>query len=168
MRHLLISEFQSPRYEVNQRCMQLQSSVSLWLDDSDDEARASSQESTPNLADVLSEIEGRPKSPPEPGQVDTDDALGAYLREIGRGTLLTKEQEVELAKQIEGGSDAARRRMTEANLRLVGSIAEKSQGRGMPLLDLIQEANVGLMRAVANFEHRRAFKSSTHATCSIR
>src|SRR5438270_710849 len=97
--------------------MQLQSSVSLWLDAADDEDRAGPRESTPDLADVLSEIESEPKQAPEPGQVEPDDALGAYLREIGRGTLLTKLQEIELAKQIEAGSDAARRRMTEANLR---------------------------------------------------
>src|SRR6266481_203795 len=149
-------------------CMQLQPDVSLWLDRSDDEDRATSQEGTPDLADVLSELEERSKPQPEPGQAEADDALGAYLREIGRGVLLTKEQEVELAKQIEAGSDAARRRMTEANLRLVVSIAKKYQGRGMPLLDLIQEGNVGLMRAVAKFDHRRGFKFSTYATWWIR
>jgi RNA polymerase primary sigma factor len=148
--------------------MQLQPDVSLWLDRSDDEDRATSQEGTPDLADVLSELEERPKPQPEPGQAEADDALGAYLREIGRGVLLTKEQEVELAKQIEAGSDAARRRMTEANLRLVVSIAKKYQGRGLPLLDLIQEGNVGLMRAVAKFDHRRGFKFSTYATWWIR
>ncbi len=152
--------------------MQLQASVSLWPDDADDEARAHAQDSTPDLADVLSEIEARPRvhpeTGPEAGPTEADDALGAYLREIGRGTLLTKDQEIELAKQIEAGSDAARRRMTEANLRLVVSIAKKYQGRGMPLLDLIQEGNVGLMRAVAKFDHRRGFKFSTYATWWIR
>jgi RNA polymerase primary sigma factor len=148
--------------------MQSQSEVSLWLDQADDEDRATSHEATPDLADVLSEIEERPRPQPEPGQAEADDALGAYLREIGRGVLLTKEQEVELAKQIEAGSDAARRRMTEANLRLVVSIAKKYQGRGLPLLDLIQEGNVGLMRAVAKFDHRRGFKFSTYATWWIR
>jgi len=151
--------------------MQAQSSVSLWLDAADDEDRAASREANPDLADVLSGLgtdEERPRPAPEPSQTDPDDALGAYLREIGRGTLLTKEQEVELAKQIEAGSDAARRRMTEANLRLVVSIAKKYQGRGMPLLDLIQEGNVGLMRAVAKFDHRRGFKFSTYATWWIR
>ena len=148
--------------------MQLQSNVSTWFDDTEDEGRAGRQEATPDLADVLSEIEARPQTQPEPGQAEVDDALGAYLREIGRGTLLTKEQEIELAKQIEAGSDAARRHMTEANLRLVVSIAKKYQGRGMPLLDLIQEGNVGLMRAVAKFDHRRGFKFSTYATWWIR
>jgi len=147
--------------------MQPQSSVSLWLDSPDDEDQPTSREANPDLAEALSGMgtdEERPRPAPEPGQTDPDDALGAYLREIGKGTLLTKEQEVELAKQIEAGSDAARRHMTEANLRLVVSIAKKYQGRGMPLLDLIQEGNVGLMRAVAKFDHRRGFKFSTYAT----
>jgi RNA polymerase primary sigma factor len=139
--------------------MQLQTTASLWLEEG--------EEVSPEVADVLSEIEGRPAPASEPVEADAD-ALGAYLREIGRGKLLTKEQEVELAKQIEGGSEAARARMTEANLRLVVSIAKKYQGRGMPLLDLIQEGNVGLMRAVAKFDHRRGFKFSTYATWWIR
>src|SRR5256884_2655222 len=141
--------------------MQLPSNVPPWLDDSEEEGRAGAQGAGPDLADVLAEIEQRPEAPAEPGQTETDDALGAYLREIGRGTLLTKQQEVELAKQIEKGSDAARRRMTEANLRLVGSIAKKYQGRGLPLLDLIQEGNVGPMRAGAKFGHPGGFKFST-------
>ena len=141
--------------------MQLQTNTSLWLDEG--------EEHSPQVADVLSEIEERPRQAPQPAESDAyADALGAYLREIGRGSLLTKEQEVELAKQIEAGSEAARDRMTEANLRLVVSIAKKYQGRGMPLLDLIQEGNVGLMRAVAKFDHRRGFKFSTYATWWIR
>jgi RNA polymerase primary sigma factor len=139
----------------------------MWLDEADDDNRSSSGESTPALADVLSGIEERPRPPADPVEADAD-ALGAYLREIGRGALLTKAQEIELAKQIEAGSTAARARMTEANLRLVVSIAKKYQGRGMPLLDLIQEGNVGLMRAVAKFDHRRGFKFSTYATWWIR
>lgn len=146
--------------------MQLPPSGSLWLDATDD-----AEVTSPELADVLSDIsnsEERPERSAEVGAAEPDDALGAYLKQIGRGTLLTKDQEVELAKQIEAGSDAARRRMTEANLRLVVSIAKKYQGRGMPLLDLIQEGNVGLMRAVAKFDHRRGFKFSTYATWWIR
>src|SRR5947209_5617671 len=129
------------------------STATLTLALSPSREAAASREAAPDLADVLSGMEEERRRPdPEPGQTDPDDALGAYLREIGRGRLLTKEQEIELAKQIEAGSDMARRHMTEANLRLVVSIAKKYQGRGMPLLDLIQEGNVGLMRAVAKFD----------------
>ena len=142
-------------------CMQLQTTDSLWLDDSEEEI-------SPQVADVISELDEQPRALPDASGEPDADALGAYLREIGRGKLLTKAQEVELAKQIESGSDAARKRMTEANLRLVVSIAKKYQGRGMPLLDLIQEGNVGLMRAVAKFDHRRGFKFSTYATWWIR
>jgi len=147
--------------------MQLQSSVSVWLDAADDDERLNSREAPGDLADALSGLGERPQPAPEHTDPDAD-ALGAYLREIGRGALLTKEQEVELAKQIEKGSVAARRRMTESNLRLVVSIAKKYQGRGMPLLDLIQEGNLGLMRAVDKFDHRRGFKFSTYATWWIR
>ncbi len=148
--------------------MQLQSGVSAWFDDDAEDHAAQAAAAEQSFADVLSEPEERVAPSPEAGASDSDDSLGAYLREIGRGTLLTKDQEIELAKQIEAGSEAARRRMTEANLRLVVSIAKKYQGRGMPLLDLIQEGNVGLMRAVAKFDHRRGFKFSTYATWWIR
>src|SRR5260370_8338988 len=85
---------------VNRTCMQLQSSAPLWLDTGDEDDRSSSHASSPDLAEVLSEIEEEPKQAPEAGQAEPDDALGAYLREIGRGTLLTKQQEIELANQI--------------------------------------------------------------------
>ena len=156
----------------NDLCMQSQPSVS-YFDDSDREDRgpvgasiAASGEA--DLADVLAELDTReePSAPADPAAA-TDDALGAYLKEIGRGKLLTKEQEVELAKQIEAGSDEARR-MAESNLRLVVSIAKKYQGRGLPLLDLIQEGNLGLMRAVEKFDHRRGYKFSTYATWWIK
>ena len=110
----------------------------------------------------------RPAPVEPPAQTDLEDPLGSYLKEIGRGRLLTKEEEVQLAKQIAKGSQEARRRMTEANLRLVVSIAKKYQNRGLPLLDLIQEGNLGLMRAVEKFDHRRGYKFSTYATWCIR
>jgi RNA polymerase primary sigma factor len=97
-----------------------------------------------------------------------DDAVRAYFQEIGRVKLLTKNDEVELAKLIEGGSAEARQKMIQANLRLVVSVAKKYVGRGLPLLDLIQEGNLGLMRAVEKFDHRRGFKFSTYATWWIR
>jgi len=104
----------------------------------------------------------------ELGSAALDDPVRAYLNEIGKVSLLTAREEVELAQQIEAGSQEARRHLIEANLRLVVSIARKYLVRGMPLLDLIQEGNLGLMRAVEKFDHRRGFKFSTYATWWIR
>jgi RNA polymerase primary sigma factor len=98
----------------------------------------------------------------------TTDSLDRFLDEIGRVPLLTKEQEVELAKRIEAGDEAARRHMIEANLRLVVSIAKKYRGHGLDLLELIQEGNLGLIRAVEKFDWRRDLKFSTYATWWIR
>jgi len=101
-------------------------------------------------------------------EASLDDAVRAYFRDISRVRLLTAAEEVELAKQIEAGSEAARRRMIESNLRLVVSVAKKYSNRGLSLLDLIQEGNLGLMRAVEKFDYRRGFKFSTYATWWIR
>ena len=97
-----------------------------------------------------------------------DDSVRLYLREIGRVPLLTSEQEIALAKRIEKGDKAAKDAMTEANLRLVVSIAKKYIGRGLDLLDLIQEGSAGLLRAVEKFDYRKGFKFSTYATWWIR
>jgi RNA polymerase primary sigma factor len=96
------------------------------------------------------------------------DAVGLYLREIGRVPLLTADQEVWLGKRIERGDRDAKRRMIEANLRLVVSIAKRYVGRGVPFLDLVQEGSVGLIRAVEKFDYRRGYKFSTYATWWIR
>jgi RNA polymerase primary sigma factor len=96
------------------------------------------------------------------------DSLGLYLEEIGRYALLTRAEEVQLAKRIEQGDEAAKRRMTESNLRLVVTIARSYQGRGVDLLDLIQEGTVGLMRAVDKYDWRREAKFSTYAAWWIR
>ncbi len=96
------------------------------------------------------------------------DPVRMYLREIGRVPLLTYEQEVELAKRVEKGDRQAREKLTKANLRLVVSIAKKYVGRGLTLLDLIQEGNIGLSRAVEKYDWRRGFKFSTYATWWIR
>ncbi|MDP3955182.1 MAG: RNA polymerase sigma factor RpoD [bacterium] len=96
------------------------------------------------------------------------DPVRMYLKEIGRIPLLTGKEEVELAKSIEKGSKVARRKLIEANLRLVVSIAKKYVGRGLSLLDLIQEGNQGLMRAVEKYDWRRGYKFSTYATWWIR
>ena len=96
------------------------------------------------------------------------ETLQTYLQEIGRYPLLSRAEEVQLAKQIERGVEAARKRMTESNLRLVVTIARGYQGRGVDLLDLIQEGTVGLMRAVDRYDWRRDIKFSTYAAWWIR
>ena len=100
--------------------------------------------------------------------VITDDPVRMYLKEIGRIPLLTYEEEAELAKRIEAGDQRAKDQLAEANLRLVVSIAKRYVGRGMQVLDLIQEGNMGLIKAVDKFEHKKGFKFSTYATWWIR
>jgi RNA polymerase primary sigma factor len=97
-----------------------------------------------------------------------EQSLDVYLREIGRRPLLTKDEERMLARRVEAGDPAARRRMIESNLRLVVSIAKHYRGHGVPLVDLIQEGTVGLIRAVEKFDWRRDLKFSTYATWWIR
>ncbi len=97
-----------------------------------------------------------------------DDSVRMYLREIGKIPLLTGEQEVELAKKIEKGDKNAKDKMAEANMRLVVSIAKRYIGRGLDLLDLIQEGNTGLLRAVEKFDYKKGYKFSTYATWWIR
>lgn len=97
-----------------------------------------------------------------------DDSIQMYLREIGKAPLLKSAEEVELAKKIEKNDAASRKKLTEANLRLVVSIAKKYMGRNLGLLDLIQEGNLGLFRAVEKFDWRRGYKFSTYATWWIR
>lgn len=100
--------------------------------------------------------------------ISLDDPVKVYLREIGRVPLLSGEEEVELAVKIADGNEYAKQRLTEANLRLVVSIAKKYVGRGMYFLDLIQEGNVGLIKAVDKFDYTKGFKFSTYATWWIR
>jgi len=119
--------------------------------------------------------EREPPPPPPPPQIvqqlsyeTTTDALQLFLREAGRHALLTAAQEVELAKRIERGDDAAKQRMIQSNLRLVVSIAKNYRNQGLPFLDLIQEGTLGLIRAVEKFDWRRGYKFSTYATWWIR
>lgn len=100
--------------------------------------------------------------------VSVDDPVRMYLKEIGRVPLLTAEEEVDLAQRIEAGDEEARRKLAEANLRLVVSIAKRYVGRGMLFLDLIQEGNLGLLKAVEKFDYRKGYKFSTYATWWIR
>ncbi|GIN89643.1 RNA polymerase sigma factor SigA [Siminovitchia terrae] len=103
-----------------------------------------------------------------PPGVKINDPVRMYLKEIGRVDLLSAEEEVELAERIEQGDEEAKKRLAEANLRLVVSIAKRYVGRGMLFLDLIQEGNMGLIKAVEKFDHRKGFKFSTYATWWIR
>ena len=100
--------------------------------------------------------------------MNLDDPVKIYLREIGRVPLLSSDEEIDLAVRISEGDEYAKQRLTEANLRLVVSIAKKYVGRGMYFLDLIQEGNVGLIKAVDKFDYKKGFKFSTYATWWIR
>ena len=100
--------------------------------------------------------------------ISIDDPVKVYLKEIGRVPLLSAEEEVELAIKMSQGDVAAKKRLSEANLRLVVSIAKRYVGRGMQFLDLIQEGNLGLIKAVEKFDHTKGFKFSTYATWWIR
>ncbi|HIX16234.1 MAG TPA: RNA polymerase sigma factor RpoD [Candidatus Hungatella pullicola] len=103
-----------------------------------------------------------------PEGVGTEDPVRMYLKEIGKVPLLNSEDEIELAKKIELGDEEAKQKLTEANLRLVVSIAKRYVGRGMQFLDLIQEGNLGLIKAVEKFDYRKGYKFSTYATWWIR
>lgn len=103
-----------------------------------------------------------------PEGVGVEDPVRMYLKEIGKIPLLTTDQEIELAKRMELGDQQAKKRLAEANLRLVVSIAKKYVGRGMQFLDLIQEGNLGLIKAVEKFDYRKGYKFSTYATWWIR
>ena len=107
-------------------------------------------------------------SEPAPDGVSIDDPVKIYLKEIGRVPLLSPDEEVDLAIRISQGDVAAKKRLSEANLRLVVSIAQRYLGRGMQFLDLIQEGNLGLIKAVEKFDHTKGFKFSTYATWWIR
>ena len=103
-----------------------------------------------------------------PDSINIEDPVRMYLKEIGKVPLLTAEEEIELAKRMEAGDEDAKKRLAEANLRLVVSIAKRYVGRGMLFLDLIQEGNLGLIKAVEKFDYNKGFKFSTYATWWIR
>lgn len=100
--------------------------------------------------------------------IPVDDPVKVYLKEIGKVPLLSMEEELKLAEQIAKGDESARKKLSESNLRLVVSIAKRYLGRGMPFLDLIQEGNLGLIKAVEKFDYTKGFKFSTYATWWIR
>ena len=124
----------------------------------DDDDIILSEEDEVEIIDDVDVLEG----------VSTEDPVRMYLKEIGNVPLLSTEEEIELAKRVDEGDEAAKKKLTEANLRLVVSIAKKYVGRGMPFLDLIQEGNMGLMKAVDKFDYSKGYKFSTYATWWIR
>lgn len=103
-----------------------------------------------------------------PDGISIEDPVRMYLKEIGKVPLLSAEEEIELAKRMAEGDEDAKKRLAEANLRLVVSIAKRYVGRGMLFLDLIQEGNLGLIKAVEKFDYQKGFKFSTYATWWIR
>lgn len=116
-------------------------------------------------------LPGREGRKMEEDTMDTnasEDLVKLYLQEIGRVPLLTREEEVVLAKAVDAGDDEARKQLALANLRLVVSIAKRHKGSGLPLLDLIQEGNIGLMKAIEKFDYTKGYKFSTYATWWIR
>jgi len=129
--------------------------------------------------DVVNEVqlvEAEPAGDPSTEELDLsvpegisiDDPVRMYLKEIGKVPLLTAEEEIDIAQRMEDGDEAARKKLVEANLRLVVSIAKRYVGRGMLFLDLIQEGNLGLIKAVEKFDYRKGYKFSTYATWWIR
>lgn len=119
-------------------------------------------------SEVIDESEDEFAQDEEDGRVAIDDSVKQYLKEIGSYSLLTAEQESLLAAQVACGDLRARQKLIEANLRLVVSIAKRYSNQGLPLLDLIQEGNIGLMRAAQKFDYKRGFRFSTYATWWIR
>lgn len=127
-----------------------------------------SAEELVQLQEELDEESKNAEAEPQVEEYGTGDPVRMYLREIGKVPLLTQEQEQELAKRIAQGDQEAAKQMTEANLRLVVSIAKRYVGRGMQLLDLIQEGNLGLLKAVEKYDFTKGFKFSTYATWWVR
>ena len=127
-------------------------------EDADTDAASTERIPIEKVAEEISSVEG----------VNIDDPVKVYLKEIGRVPLLSSAEEVQLAIRMAEGDEEAKRRLSEANLRLVVSIAKRYVGRGMQFLDLIQEGNLGLIKAVEKFDHTKGFKFSTYATWWIR
>ncbi|MBR3335138.1 MAG: RNA polymerase sigma factor RpoD [Clostridia bacterium] len=142
--------------------------VSVVNDTADRQVTLTDEQAADQAAEVA-RIEGdTPIDLSVPEGISIDDPVRMYLKEIGKVPLLTAEEEIEIAKQLEAGDEGAKQKLAEANLRLVVSIAKRYVGRGMLFLDLIQEGNLGLIKAVEKFDYRKGFKFSTYATWWIR
>ncbi|MDO4281960.1 MAG: sigma-70 family RNA polymerase sigma factor, partial [Peptococcaceae bacterium] len=139
--------------------------IGISLKDSDSEADTEDLEPTEDdFKSVEAEEEEIELDLSIPDDVGIDDPVRMYLKEIGRVPLLKADEEVELAKRMQEGDEEAKNMLAEANLRLVVSIAKRYVGRGMLFLDLIQEGNLGLLKAVEKFDYKKGFKFSTYAT----
>jgi len=142
--------------------------ILLGDDDDDDDSDDDAEDLENVIEEELSDEEEVKEDLSIPKGISVDDPVRMYLKEIGKIPLLTSDEEVELAIRMEEGDEIAKKKLAEANLRLVVSIAKRYVGRGMLFLDLIQEGNLGLMKAVEKFEYRKGFKFSTYATWWIR
>ncbi|MFD1393982.1 RNA polymerase sigma factor RpoD [Lacticaseibacillus jixianensis] len=157
----IVKPFALKSEAVDDLMQQLEDNGISIVDENGDPAEASLKKEKPVSKKALSDMSA-------PTGVKINDPVRMYLKEIGRVPLLTADQEVDLALKIEQGDQEAKQRLAEANLRLVVSIAKRYVGRGMQFLDLIQEGNMGLMKAVEKFDYRKGFKFSTYATWWIR
>ncbi|MBR2179729.1 MAG: RNA polymerase sigma factor RpoD [Selenomonadaceae bacterium] len=142
--------------------------ITVSVVDSEDTDNQSSTEENEEDSDSIKHSDEVEVDLSVPEGITIDDPVRMYLKEIGRVPLLTAQEEVELAKQMENGDEDAKQRLAEANLRLVVSIAKRYVGRGMLFLDLIQEGNLGLIKAVEKFDYNKGYKFSTYATWWIR
>src|SRR3712207_5862130 len=118
--------------------------------------------------ELATSLEKRPDTPKVERESETPELLAKYLAHIGQGNLLTHKEEIDLSKRAKAGDKRARQRLIEKNLRLVISVAKRYRGMGLPFEDLIQEGNIGLMRAVEKFDPDRGWRFSTYATWWIR
>lgn len=166
-----------PQFEDNVQAMEqlMDDLEKRGIEVVDQEVASVWEQNKPAEPEAKTEGKGKKKKKKQEDMVDAfdlgdiyDDSIQMYLREIGKVPLLTGEEEIDLAKRITKGDVAARKKLTEANLRLVVSIAKKYMGRNLGLLDLIQEGNLGLFRAVEKFDWRKGYKFSTYATWWIR
>lgn len=154
----ILEELEKTRIEILAAIDNEQEPVLLEVEDIDDV----------DLEEELSNMDISKLDLSIPEGIGLDDPVRMYLKEIGKVPLLSAEEEIELAKQMELGNDNAKKRLAEANLRLVVSIAKRYVGRGMLFLDLIQEGNLGLIKAVDKFDYKKGYKFSTYATWWIR
>ncbi len=148
--------------EIDEIYQRLEDSGIEILGEKDDDALLDNEDNEKDEEDIKKESLDVPKG------VSIDDPVRMYLKEIGKIALLTGDEEIELAQGMEAGDEIAKKKLAEANLRLVVSIAKRYVGRGMLFLDLIQEGNLGLMKAVEKFDYRKGYKFSTYATWWIR